>query len=78
MTWLKLTRRVLRRIAWSLRAELYQAYRARIVSSELQTKSAGLRSEDLEHCARNNDALPRDPFGRLKTRCVSSGVGLAS
>jgi hypothetical protein len=44
MTWLKLTRRVLRRIAWSLRAELYQAYRARIVSSELQTKSAGLRS----------------------------------
>ena len=43
MTWLKLTRRVLRRIAWFLRAELYQlAYRARIVSSELQTKSAGL------------------------------------
>ena len=43
MTWLKLTRRVLRRIAWYLRAELYQlAYRARIVSSELQTKSAGL------------------------------------
>ena len=43
MTWLKLTRRVLRRIAWYLRAELYQLiYRARIVSSELQTKSAGL------------------------------------
>ena len=43
MTWLKLTRRVLRRIAWYLRAELYQlACRARIVSSELQTKSAGL------------------------------------
>ena len=62
MTWLKLTRRVLRRIAWSLRAELYQAYRARIVSSELQTKSAGLDQKPWEHCARNTDAPRGTPL----------------
>ena len=75
MTWLKLTRRVLRRIAWYLRAELYQlAYRARIVSSELQTKSAGLRSEDLEHCARNNDAPP-GPLRKAQNKvCLIQGL----
>ena len=41
MTWLKLTRRVLRRIAWYLRAELYQlAYRAQIASSELSCRQS--------------------------------------